>query len=60
MQSNEYLYGTDDVPPIPKEVIDGRIKLLKEHLDKLLEEPFAIGSTRVKDVYNAINFWSKL
>ena len=34
--------------------------MLKKHLDKLLEESFAIGSTRVKDVYDAINFWSKL
>jgi len=60
VKSNQYLYGTDDVPPIPKEVINARVALLKGHLNKLLEEPYAIGTTRVKDVSDAINFWEML
>jgi len=59
-KSNTYLYGTEDVPPIPKEVIDARIALLTTHMGKLLEEPYAIGTTRVKAVSDAIDFWEKL
>lgn len=57
-KSNSYLYDTEDVPEIPKEVVDKRLKLLNTHLDKLLEVHYVNrNGKKVGDVMNAISFW---
>lgn len=60
MKTNLHLYGTEDVPPLPRKAINARIKLLKEHMNELLKAPNAVGTTRVNDVVAALNFWEKL
>lgn len=55
------LYGTDDVPKIPKEVADARISLLKEHLSLILSNGVMnADSHRVKKILQAIKFWETM
>jgi hypothetical protein len=59
--TNEYLYATSDVPQIPQEVIDERIRLLNENLERLLEVHWLRrDSARVNAVLKAINFWETI
>ena len=64
MLSSDYLYDVDVLPSelqIPKEVIDGRIKLLNEHLTKLLEIEYTQREfTRVNAIQRAIKFWEDI
>jgi hypothetical protein len=61
MITNLELYGTEDVPPVPKAVANERITLLRLHLEKLRALPFEHQQnyTEVK-VIEAIAFWKKL
>lgn len=61
MKTNSYLYGVDDVPEIPKEVIDARIVILTKHKNKLQtvhREHRAY--SQLNDVIKAITFWENL
>lgn len=61
MRTNMYLYNTEDVTPIPKEVADERIKLLITHRDELLKVPRAHRAyMQLNAVLLAISFWEKL
>jgi len=61
MQSTEYIYGTNEVPEIPKEVIDARLVLLQEHLQKLLNIHYSKRDTaRIARVFKAIKFWETI
>ena len=56
MISNLELYGTNDVPPVPKEVALERIVLLKKHL-KTID---VSNSYTTKLILDAIDHWTKL
>ena len=59
--TNYELYGTEDVPPIPKEVAMQRITLLQKNLDRELQRPFKEqNSYKVSQILKAIDFWSKM
>ena len=62
MRDNSYLYGKGvDVPEIPQEVIDERIKLLNENLAKLLAVAwYKRDGARCNAIYKAIQFWTKI
>ena len=56
MITNLELYGTEVVPPIPREVAEARIKLLQVHLKEV-----DIGNCYLtKKITDAIKFWSRL
>ncbi len=56
MISNLELYGTEKVPPIPKEIALGRIELLKANLETI----DIADSGKTKLVVDAIKFWQRL
>ena len=60
--TNTYLYGTaEDIPQIPTDIINVRIKLLNKHLTTLLNEHYTVRDTvRINKVLNAIKFWSTI
>ena len=59
--TNLELYGTYDVPLIPREVSESRILLLKKHLDKIMEDSFMDrDSYKVSKILQAIEFWRKM
>ena len=61
MKENLYLYGTEDVPEIPNDIIVRRIELLNDHLTELYEVGMLVRENkRISDIFKAINFWSKL
>ena len=61
MLSNLELYGTEDVPPVPKFVADERIEILEHHLEEQLALPFQEQNnfTQTK-ILVAIRFWKKM
>jgi hypothetical protein len=61
MLTNLELYGTEDVPPVPKEVANERIILLKENLIKQLKLPTEEQSSHTQTkIVEGIKFWRKL
>ena len=61
MLSNYELYGTDDVPQIPKEIANERIELLNTHLDKLLAVHYLKqDQVLINNVLDAKKHWAKL
>lgn len=57
-KSNMYLYGTNDVIQIPQEVIDERLKLLRENLKSNLEVDWHIrDGVKCNTIIKAIKFW---
>ena len=61
MLTNMDLYGTDDVPLVPAEVCDPRIKLLQERLKKLMEVHWMERDNHLVDqVVAGITFWKRL
>ena len=61
MLSNSQIYGTEDVPPVPKEVADERIRLLRLNLKKNMDMPMEEQSTWTQTrILDAISFWRKL
>jgi len=58
--TNEYLYGTDTVPPIPMSVINSRLVLLDDNLSELLKVDYMTRDlSRIRAVINAQIFWSQ-
>ena len=61
MKSNEYLYGVEEVPDIPREIIVRRIELLEDNLEELLKVDYRErNGKRVRDIRNAIMFWETI
>ncbi len=60
--SNEYLYGDDVVvPKIPLSIIDKRIQLLNDNLERLLKVDYKVRDTmRCNDIIKAVKFWESL
>ena len=58
---NIYLYGTNDVPEIPAEVVMRRLELLKENLSVLLENTWdKRDNQHVNAILKAINYWENI
>jgi len=56
-----YLYGTEDVPKIPQDVIDGRLDLLNINLRILLTDSYLVRDrVRVNKILKAMTFWKRL
>ena len=61
MKTNDYLYGTDDVPTIPQDVIDARIALLRANLAKVLAEHYLTrDANRANSILKAIKHWENI
>jgi len=61
ISKNMYLYGTEEVPKIPQEIIDGRLDILNNNLRKLLNDSYLERDrVRVNKILKAIEFWKKL
>jgi hypothetical protein len=61
MIRNKELYGTDDVPPIPKEIADERMVLLQANLEREVDKPFSEHNPSLQlEIMKAIRFWKKL
>jgi len=61
MRTNRELYGTDDVPVIPKEVANERLELLKSNLSGLLEVHYMHqDNDLINAVQRAIKHWERL
>lgn len=61
MLSNSYLYGVEEVPEIPKEVVTTRIKLLKANLQTVVDIHYSKRDyKRQEDILKAIKFWENL
>ena len=60
--TNEYLYGEDiEVPNIPEDIINRRIKLLNRHLKRLLDVSYRERDLkRVSDILKAIKYWETI
>jgi hypothetical protein len=58
---NEYLYGIEDVPSIPNDIIMRRLELLKDNLEELLEHSYYIrDNDRVRAILKSIKYWSSI
>ena len=61
MLTNLELYGTENVPPVPKKVADDRIALLQRHLKGGMDkQPLEQKSYTQFKIIEAIRFWRKL
>ena len=61
MLSNEYLYSTEDVPRVPEEICDERLKLLETHMRKLLDVHFMEqDNQKMNSILKAQKFWMAL
>ncbi len=61
LPQTEYLYGTTDIPDVPKHIIDNRLTLLNDMLTKLNTKHYMVRDTiRIGRVQQAIKFWSTL
>ena len=61
MLTNLELYGRDDVPPVPKNIADERIEMLRENLKIQLEMPLKKQSSYLQTrILEGIKFWQKL
>ena len=61
MISDKELYGTENVPPVPKEIADKRIDLLMDNLERELAKPFDEQDPFIEyEIMKAIRFWRKL
>ena len=60
MKTNEYLFGTNDVPEFDPEVIMRRTELLKENLSELLDHTTYTRtmheSKKIRDILKAIKW----
>jgi len=61
MLTNKELYGTEDVPLVPKEVCNTRLELLKERMAELLSVHYLVqDNSTINEVEKAIKFWTTL
>jgi len=58
---NKYLYGTDDVPDIPAEVVMRRLELLNDALAEVKDMHYlARDNERKNAILKAIQFWENI
>lgn len=63
MKTSEHLYGDrhTELTPIPQELIDQRLGILKEHQSRLLNVHYLERDDKsIKEVDNALSFWKKI
>ena len=61
MRTNEYLFDTEHIIRVPKEVCDIRIKFLNWNLTRLLAVHYlGRDAVRINAVIKAISFWENL
>jgi hypothetical protein len=61
MRNNIELYGTNDVPLVPKEVANERLELLNSNLSGLLEVHYMYqDNDLIREVQKAIRHWTQL
>ena len=61
MLSNTELYGTEDVPQIPQEVIDKRIELLTARFKELISVHYMKQDNQtINQVVKAREFWRNI
>jgi len=61
MITNLELYGTDNVPPVPKEVADKRIEMLKANLATDVRKHYSEQDNHIQsEILKAIRFWQRL
>ena len=61
MINNLELYGTEDVPTIPRETADKRIQLLKRRLAELMMVHWSNRDNHtINKVLEGITFWTQL
>ena len=61
MLSNLELYGTNDVPRVPKKTCNIRLALLKKHMRELLSVHFMEqDNNTMNEVTKAIKHWEQL
>ncbi len=61
MKTNNWLYGTEDVPSIPQDIIDKRLDLLNDRLRKLNELNYKVRNNELRhEVIRAIQFWQEI
>ena len=61
MLSNLELYGTEDVPVIPKEVCDERLKLLRNRLEELMSSHYMNrDNNAINNVLKVQEHWKRL
>jgi len=61
MITNKTLYGTDDVPPIPKDIAQKRIDLLYSNLRREVNKPFKEQNAYLQaQILKAMGFWKKM
>jgi len=61
MNKVEYLYGKYKPEPIPNVIIEGRVALLKLHLEDIIKEPLMKrDSAKMNAVIKAIKHWENI
>ena len=61
MHNNNYLYGEDEVPEIPAEIIVRRVEILEENMRELLKEHYTVRDfERCNAIRKAIDFWENI
>ena len=59
--TNLYLYGIEDVPEIPQDVIDARIAILNKRLRQVQDVNYKTRDLELRNkLINAINFWEHI
>lgn len=59
--TNLELYGTEDVPPIPADICNERIRMLDERLfDELAKPVYTQDGFLIKKIGDSIRFWKKM
>ena len=60
-RNNSYLYGTEDVPEIPKCVIEQRLYLIEKNLTLVLDQPMNERDTEKQNyLLKAREFWTEM
>ena len=61
MVTNMWLYGTEDVPSIPEDVVAERLELLQHQLFLLNNEDYNLRDLEKRNaVIKAISFWENI
>ncbi len=60
-RDNTYLYGTEDVPEIPKCIIEQRLYLIERNLKLVLDQRFQVRDTEKQNyLLKAREFWTEM
>lgn len=60
-RDNQYLYGTDEVPEIPKCILERRLELIELNLTKVLDVPMSErDNEKMNYLIKAREFWQEM